>query len=211
MSDRVPPSASTPQPGAEVSTRSRASTSSPLTAARTIRIKSRRSKLPTDRVLIQPDEDFAMEFTALCHPMPQHLRRGRNAVTGKVIAYPDDPSGRYRHMIQLLEMRAREAAGGRTVLGPVALEVVWLFEADADRLSTWRDDLTAYPHTNTPDTDNLLKPLKDAITRAKLWADDKQVSHENLMKRWVRGIPSQIRVYITRDHVDTAAPSAAPR
>lgn len=169
-------------------------------------MKSRRRKLqPTGRVLIQPCTDFSLSFTALCDPMPQHLRRGRNFKTGKVIAYADDPTGRYTKMVQLLEMRAREAACGLTVLGPIALEVVWIFGVDeipARALEAaalppgYRGDC---PHNDTPDTDNLLKPLKDAVTRSKLWADDKQVSHENLMKRWSTEHQSQIRVYITRD------------
>lgn len=170
-------------------------------------MKSRRRKLPvpSGRMMIPACTAFSASFTALCDPMPQHLRRGRNFKTGKVIAYADDPSGRYTKMVQLLEMRAREAAGGRTVLGPVALEVVWLFGvAEIPPRVLEATGLPpgfrgTCPHNDTPDTDNLLKPLKDAITRARLWDDDRQVSHENLMKRWTTEHPSQIRVYVTRD------------
>ena len=75
------------------------------------------------------------------------------------------------------------------------------------------------PHTGKPDLDNLEKAVLDAITRSKLWKDDKQVSHKNTMKRYVSDRPSGIAVYITRDSVELpqpasttdAAPSAAPR
>ncbi len=36
-------------------------------------------------------------------------------------------------------------------------------------------DLIGNPHIKTPDTDNLIKPIKDALTEAGMWDDDCQV------------------------------------
>ena len=36
-------------------------------------------------------------------------------------------------------------------------------------------DLIGNPHIKTPDTDNLIKPIKDALTEACMWYDDCQV------------------------------------
>lgn len=48
-----------------------------------------------------------------------------------------------------------------------------------------RDGVT--PHTNKPDVDNLLKNLKDAMTRAQYWGDDRQVNEVGISKRYDDG------------------------
>lgn len=55
--------------------------------------------------------------------------------------------------------------------GPVELRVLWCYPADDKHPPhTWK--------TTKPDTDNLLKAFKDAMTKAGFWTDDAQVVSE---------------------------------
>ena len=165
-------------------------------------MKSRRRKLqPTGRVLIKPDEPFAMEFTVECTPVATTRRTVRpHNLRGRVVSYIKDDDGSHALMRQKIERAAQTAAGGRTVTGAIAVEITFLFSNP----SLAEMDVTAMPHNQKPDLDNLEKAVLDAITRSKLWLDDKLVSHKNTMKRYVSDRPSGIAVYITRDTVEAA-------
>ena len=55
--------------------------------------------------------------------------------------------------------------------GPLHLTVMWCFpETETHPSGTWK--------TSKPDTDNLLKILKDEMTRLGFWKDDAQVCRE---------------------------------
>jgi Holliday junction resolvase RusA-like endonuclease len=72
--------------------------------------------------------------------------------------------------------------------GPVELSVIWCYPASkAHPDGTWK--------TTKPDTDNLVKMLKDELTRLGFWHDDAQVCHESLNKLYnqISGVSIQIR------------------
>lgn len=52
--------------------------------------------------------------------------------------------------------------------GPLRLVTKWI----------WPDDGTPVWKTTKPDTDNLIKLLKDCMTKARFWKDDAQVASE---------------------------------
>ena len=61
--------------------------------------------------------------------------------------------------------------------GPVYLETSWMFPAGTRHHNgEWK--------CTKPDTDNLVKMLKDEMTRLGFWKDDSQVAAEVIQKRW---------------------------
>lgn len=61
--------------------------------------------------------------------------------------------------------------------GPVFLTTKWLFPlAGTHEDGEWK--------TSKPDTDNLVKLLKDEMTRLKFWKDDAQVAAEMITKHY---------------------------
>jgi len=65
----------------------------------------------------------------------------------------------------------------KPLAGPIELWVVWRYqEDDKHPAGTWK--------TTKPDTDNLLKAFKDAMTKAGFWKDDAQVVSEWTAKRY---------------------------
>ena len=61
--------------------------------------------------------------------------------------------------------------------GPIRLTVKWCFpESKTHRAGTWK--------TTRPDTDNLLKILKDEMTHLGFWKDDAQICSEINEKFW---------------------------
>ncbi len=57
--------------------------------------------------------------------------------------------------------------------GPICLRVAYYFRSSA-ACTTWK--------TTKPDTDNLLKTLKDCLTHCGFWKDDAQVCSESVVK-----------------------------
>lgn len=71
--------------------------------------------------------------------------------------------------------------------GPVALTTQWLYPTTASHpVSTWK--------STKPDTDNLVKMLKDVLTTLHFWHDDAQVASECIQKFYagISGIYIQI-------------------
>ena len=63
------------------------------------------------------------------------------------------------------------------ILGPIKLQTVWCYQCnDAHPEPAWK--------TTKPDTDNLVKLLKDVMTRLGFWKDDAQVALEIIQKSW---------------------------
>ena len=61
--------------------------------------------------------------------------------------------------------------------GPVALTTIFLFPSD-------KKHPPRTPKTTKPDTDNLVKMLKDCMTKCGFWNDDAQVSKDIIVKRY---------------------------
>ena len=68
----------------------------------------------------------------------------------------------------------------KKIRGPVELVVTWCFPTPNDRLDS------QYKITK-PDTDNMIKLLKDCMTKKGFWKDDAQVAYEVLGKFWTTG------------------------
>ncbi|UNT92629.1 MULTISPECIES: RusA family crossover junction endodeoxyribonuclease [Allobaculum] len=64
------------------------------------------------------------------------------------------------------------------IMGPVLLQVTWGFKAPTKKL------LFTYKLTR-PDTDNMMKTLKDVMSELQFWEDDAQVVIETGKKLWV--------------------------
>lgn len=60
----------------------------------------------------------------------------------------------------------------KPIAGPIRLRTKWIWPTDNDW--SWK--------TTKPDTDNLIKLLKDCMTRAGFWHDDSQVASETTEK-----------------------------
>jgi Holliday junction resolvase RusA-like endonuclease len=58
-------------------------------------------------------------------------------------------------------------------------------------LGWWRNG-DPYPHTATPDLDNLVKAVLDAATKADIWQDDRVVASV-VAAKWVCGTDSSPR------------------
>ncbi|BBK24433.1 RusA family crossover junction endodeoxyribonuclease [Dialister hominis] len=63
----------------------------------------------------------------------------------------------------------------RPLGGPIALKTVFCFRADEKHKA-------GTPKATKPDTDNLVKMLKDCMTKCGFWKDDAQVASESITK-----------------------------
>lgn len=74
---------------------------------------------------------------------------------------------------------AHEVRPAKPMEGPIRLTVVFQFDAGERHTP-------GVPKTTKPDTDNMVKALKDSLTRAGIWKDDAQVWYETAAKIWAR-------------------------
>lgn len=68
--------------------------------------------------------------------------------------------------------------------GPVYLTVVFEFPYRKAEPKKNREGFKFLHKDTKPDTDNMVKLVKDAIGEAGFWKDDAQVAHELVAKRW---------------------------
>ena len=61
--------------------------------------------------------------------------------------------------------------------GPVRLRVEFRHKTNTKKLD-------GKPKTTRPDTDNMVKLLKDCMTKCRFWGDDSQVYDERVLKSW---------------------------
>lgn len=123
-------------------------------------------------------------FMVMQPPTCTHQEKQVHVVNGKPVFY--EPS-------ELKEAREKLRAHlGRHVpderfSGPVRLTTWWCFPIKGDHKNgTYK--------TSKPDTDNLVKLLKDVMTQLHFWTDDAQVASEVIEKYWadVPGIYVQV-------------------
>jgi len=92
-------------------------------------------------------------------------------------------TGRYYKPAELRDAEAKYLAYARAQApehpmdGPVKLAVTFRFLTNGSHQD-------GEPKTTKPDTDNMLKALKDALTKAGWWHDDAQVWVELTSKIW---------------------------
>lgn len=106
----------------------------------------------------------------------QQHRYGGTGRNGRAIIYRDAKLEAVRQELLTELMPYRPDA---PLKGPVSLMVTWSYgTSDLSKIH-------AHWKTTRPDTDNLVKLLKDCLTEAGFWQDDSQVVAEHLFKKWV--------------------------
>lgn len=125
------------------------------------------------------------EFTAVIHQAP--LGKGRPRATvqgGRARVYTPTLTADWEHFAAL-ELRAAFLDGcapeaAKPMAGPLGCEIVAVFPRTAELLRkvrgvykypTWR-----LPHAMRPDADNISKAVCDAIEKAGIILDDKQIA-----------------------------------
>lgn len=120
----------------------------------------------------------------------QQHRYGGRKKNGQVVVYRDSRLSAVR--AELLEY-LRKAAPKEPITGPVRMEVCYYFSSKSKR----QDGM---PKITRPDTDNLVKGLKDCMTEAGFWLDDAQVYFETISKFW--SLPESAGIEIHVEHND---------
>lgn len=120
---------------------------------------------------------FCLPITPTAQQRPRHARFGAHDVT-------------YKSATQKANERTLEACllphRPKTPLsGPLELSFRATFSAPRSRPKKRREAalLGKIWHTSKPDTDNLAKQLKDAMTRLGFWGDDRQVAVYGRMEK----------------------------
>lgn len=115
----------------------------------------------------------------------QQHRYGGRKKNGQVVVYRDSRLSAAR--AELMEYLWKEAPK-EPIEGPVRIEVCYTFGTKNKRFA-------GMPKTTKPDTDNLIKGLKDCMTEAGFWLDDAQVYREIIAKFW--SVPENAGIEIT--------------
>lgn len=104
----------------------------------------------------------------------QEHKAAINKKTGRVVFY--DPPELAAARAKLTDYVGRFAPE-HPILGPVRLITKWIWPLDMPALEKIDPDYFVWKETK-PDTDNLIKLLKDCMTRTGFWKDDAQVVSE---------------------------------
>ena len=118
-------------------------------------------------------------FMPMQVPTATHQQKKVSTKSGKPIFYEDADlkSARAKFMAYL-----GKAVPNEKLTGPIRLTTWWLFETKSKKKEgTYK--------TTRPDTDNLIKLLKDCMTKLGYWEDDAQVASEVTEKYWAAEVP----------------------
>ena len=127
------------------------------------------------------------EFIGIIHQAP--LGKGRPRATvqgGRARVYTPTATANWEHFAAD-ELRFY-MAGKPAMTGPLGCEIVAVFPRTAALLAkskigykypTWR-----LPHTVKPDADNIAKSVLDAVEKAGIILDDKQIALLTVGKHW---------------------------
>lgn len=74
-------------------------------------------------------------------------------------------------------VRLARYAPAEPIKGPVSLHVVFVYRCPQKKISM-------HPKITRPDTDNMIKLLKDCMTATGFWLDDAQVYNERVIKMY---------------------------
>ena len=128
-------------------------------------------------------------FMPMDPPTVTHQEKQIRVVRGKPIVYePADLKAARQKLMAHLAKHAPEVPIAKGV--PVELVSTWCYPTDDPA----RD---ACLKTTKPDTDNMVKLLKDCMTAVGFWTDDAQVCREITEKFWVMTTPPGIRIRVT--------------
>lgn len=106
-------------------------------------------------------------FLPMVPPTVTHQEKKIRVLNGKPVVY--EPADLKAARAKLTGMVARYAPE-HPLAGPLQLVTKWIWPARHPLLYEWK--------TSKPDTDNLIKLLKDCMTAAHYWNDDAQVASE---------------------------------
>ena len=127
------------------------------------------------------------EFCAVIHQAPLGKGRPRAvSVNGRARVYTPTATADWEHFAAVELRAAWEAKPPMT--GPLGCEIVAVFPRTAALLAknkigykhpTWR-----LPHAVKPDADNIAKSVLDAVEKAGIIGDDKQIALLTVGKHW---------------------------
>lgn len=121
-------------------------------------------------------------FTLPIVPTAQ-ARARHGVVNGHSVTFKSD---RQKANEQTLDALLSRYAPAAPMSGAVALEFIAVFPPPRSASKKAREAMLrgTEPHTKKPDLDNLVKQLKDAMTRLQFWCDDRQVVRISCEKRY---------------------------
>ncbi len=112
-------------------------------------------------------------FMPMVPPTCTHQEKQVRVVNGKPVFY--EPA-ELKVAREKLRAHIGRFSPGRPFTGPVRLTTWWCFPKGRHADGEYR--------TSKPDTDNLVKMLKDVMTELHFWQDDAQVASEVIEKYW---------------------------
>jgi Holliday junction resolvase RusA-like endonuclease len=122
-------------------------------------------------------------FLNMNPPRSTAQQKGAMIRGGRIIHYTKPKIKRIK---QELILRLKPYRPKNPFTGPVMLINRWFYESKKHKANTWKD--------TRPDTDNMVKLLKDAMTEAGFWKDDAQVASELTEKFWAEAPGIEITV-----------------
>ncbi len=123
-------------------------------------------------------------FMALDPPTTTHQEKQVRVVNGKPVFYEPQEVKTAR---QKLRAHLSHHIPEETFTGPLQLTTWWCFSLKGQHKNM------EY-RTSKPDTDNLVKMLKDVMTDLSFWKDDAQVAREVIEKYWAKTPGIYVRV-----------------
>ena len=134
---------------------------------------------PSDRTIsalgVSLEKEYAMKlkfFLPMMIPSATHQEKKIMVVNGKPVVYePQNVKDARQKFMAALAPYSPNAP----FAGPVRLSTTWIYLATtAHPVKSWK--------TTKPDTDNLVKLLKDVMTDLGFWTDDALVACEEIQK-----------------------------
>lgn len=126
-----------------------------------------------------------IEFSVDGDPKPQpRLRAFARKMGDKFVARVYD-AGTAEGWKSLIALAAKEHMPFVPMPGPISLEAHFFFARPKHHFTKkGLRPTAAHYHTVKPDTDNLVKALKDCMTTLGAWSDDAQVCMETVTKQY---------------------------
>lgn len=133
--------------------------------------------------------EFEVPATPIAQPRPRvSMIHGVRRVMS---APADHPVNKFKATAALA---ARSVYGGPPLTGPLKLRCVFVLPRPKNK--NWkRKPMPREWHTHTPDTDNLVKAVKDALNEI-VWQDDSQVCVYDIIK-WIASGDESPHVEVT--------------